>query len=403
MRLQVNKRTITIISIFLIIFTSTSFLCKNYFREVINLGICFCSIVLVLLMNKQTEIDRKLWNNFMLIIVLTFSLCLLHNDDIKSMVYSILSMFVMFLFVCEVPLETFREYYCKIMVFVSAFGIIAFIVYLVAPSIIYLFPSLTNTAGYSAYNLIFAVIYPSSKLPRLYGFCWEPGAFQTLVNFAIVMTIFRNDENKSRNLFILYTALLLTGSTTGYVVGIICFCLFLLRDYNGTLNRSLKFVILAVSVITVVFLIYPYLPTEINGISFGLKKISRFLEGTSTTQSHDSASVRFDSVYYPLQLFFSHPILGGGYSGLRELTDNMVHRMLTCTAINYFAVYGILYGSIIVSGWYGFCRKITKYRLQAYLALAAFLIAIFSEQYMDYPIMNLFILYGLSNRGIYDE
>lgn len=391
------------ISVFLILYASTSFYCKNYYSETEN-TIIFLSALLLLFIAYKGRIQRKIVSNgimiikFLFIIVIGLVSSVLNRDEPKLILYEIIVYILALLFISVMKIEEFKIAFIDIMVFVSGFTIITYFMYLIFPNLFVLFPVLPSS-GQVVYNLGFSIIRRGAGIFRAYGFFWEPGAFQTFINFAIPLLVYDPYQNsKKLKLFILFIALLLTFSTTGYIVGVVNLLIVFTKDKNYETNKFFKLVFTIIIIILFIYLIYPIIPESISGVSFGFSKIRRFLQGTSI-DAYDSSSVRFDSIYYPLQLFFSKPIFGTGFSGLDDLGSVMLHTMVTCTPVNYFAVHGFFYGIIIITAWYTFCRTIVSSSISRSLIFLVYILAMFSEQYMNYLIMNLFILYGLLNQA----
>lgn len=403
-----TKRQENIIAIltFLLFYCSIGYYCKNILPEKINILICTISISGIIgCSGAKFKVQTKMLYIFFCFSVLGLISSLFAGDSFTFVLYPIINLFLAMLYAANVPIELFKKIYIRIVTIISFISILCGILYYIVPSLFQLFPVTVNTAGNGVYNLLLLVM-PVSGNFRLQGFAWEAGVFQLLINFSLLFLITDNNwtrQNK-RRLVILAVALVLTFSTTGYIVGLINVLLFLMRNYNGSVSHIKKVFLAIICIIILLYLVIPFIPTTINGVSFGLAKIQRFLQGVSTSTNMDSASVRFDSIYYPMKLFFQHPFIGAGYRGINSLGEIMHHTMTTCTIVNYFAMYGGLYGLLIIATFWKFAKRLTIHSMTAFLILAELLLVSFSEQLVNYLIIDilLFLSVSLKNKRLDD-
>ena len=113
-----------------------------------------------------------------------------------------------------------------------------------------------------------------------------------------------------------------------------------------------------------------------------------------------SASVRYFSVTKVFSAFLRSPLYGWGYNGLIELTWEFTRGMNTCTFINWFAVYGMMFGFIMLAGIIRFTRLISSKMIYRSI-IVVFLFGItLTENYIHCPIIFILVLYGyLINRS----
>ena len=392
-----QEKLCILLSTFTILYVSTSYVCKNLLSETVNTAIMAIALVPVLCVRKRIHLHRTSLLSFGLLSLISIMSSLFSHDTVKMIIYPCLILAIALIFSSVITIDEFKEAFSRIMVFVALFSILVYVVYYIYPNLIFSMPKITNTSGNEAYNLLFAVVSPMSFY-RSEGFFWEPGAFQTFLNLSIPIIAFSTEEKRKRRimLMVLYIAVLLTFSTTAWIVGILNLMIILMDNPENRKRKKTKWLLALIVVAMLVLLCIKYLPKTIGGSTFGIEKIRVFLNGTSRG-SFDSSSVRFDSIYYPFQLFLRNPILGAGYSGLYSITLNMYHNMLTCTPINYFAMYGIIYGAFVLVFIMNYCKTINRNRLISVLLLLAFLLSIFSEQYVNYAILDVFIIYGTQN------
>jgi len=391
---KLERKSITLAT-FMILFASTSYFCKNTLSETTN--ICLMMIgMMPLLLFRRIRISTKVFVMVVVLCLISVFSSVLAGDEFKLILYPCLTFFVAIVYCSLVTLDEFKFAFSNIMVFTAGFAICAYLLYIFLPNLVMGMPTITNTSGRFAYNLLFAVITPRSFY-RSEGFFWEPGAFQTFINIAIPMAFFsKNSQNKKRNLVVLYIALVLTFSTTAWIVGFFNLIYIIWGNDNYKNNKETKSLLGLVLLAIIGLILVEYLPSNFGGTTFGIEKIRSFLNGPSNG-TFDSASVRYDSVYYPLLLFLDNPLFGAGYVGMRSLSENMLHNMLTCTPMNYFAMYGFVYGILIMWLLFSYCKTFHQKKIVGALIFLALLLTTFSEQYVNYAIVDVLIIFGASN------
>ena len=222
---------------------------------------------------KDIVINIKLLIPFGGLCFLSLFSSLYAGDTLKEMIYPIITLFIALVFVSNVDSATFRKAYIDVMVFLALYSIVVYLIYLAVPELIECMPVIVNSNGGKAFNLIFAVVSQHAFM-RSDGIFWEPGVYQTFLNLAIPMVIFEN--KKYWKLIVLYVALLFTLSTTAYLVGLLNLVFILLNYYSKKKNGYFKaFFIILLGIIAVIIAI-PFMPKTINGVDFGINKITNF-------------------------------------------------------------------------------------------------------------------------------
>ncbi|MBQ8523588.1 MAG: hypothetical protein IJ457_03085 [Clostridia bacterium] len=386
-----RNKSILYISTFLILYASTSFFCKNLLSESVNICICLVAVAAVIATNLPVRVNRNAALVFVMLSIIGVVSSLLASDSTIFLAYPIISMGIALMYVSCVSFDEFRNVYVTIMVFLCAFAVAVYIITLFFPFIIRLMPVMVNKSQSRAYNFLFAIVRDTSFV-RVEGIFWEPGAFQTFICLALLMLANGRSRYKRVKILILYTALLFTFSITGYIAGYIALILLLFKSESKSRFKMIKILLTLGAFVIVGVIVLNMLPDTLGGVRFGLDKITEFLSGTSDERV-TSASVRFDAIYYPLNLFADNPVIGAGRSGLEGLSENMLHGMFTCTPINYFAMYGIFYGAVAMYCYYK-AVSVSSYTFYNAIAFSVFLVTVLSEQYVSYPIINLFLMYG---------
>ena len=389
-----NKEWTSIFVIFIVLYVSTSFYCKNILSESENMLIATAAVLFCTA--KRWPFRISILQFFFCTVFSLISLIssILADDKEKLVIHSILVMFCAFVLTSIISFDEFKKCFSWIMVAVCACSLCTFLIQIFAPDSLTIFPKISRPGGFSVYNQFFCVTPIYNRFLRAYGFFWEPGAFQTFINAAIVFVIFGKEMHRVAKLIILYIALALTFSTTGWFVGFVNLAILILVNYHKSGKSFLPLLWMPLLFVGIIAgLIFS--PDNIDGVMFGTAKLEAFMDGPSHG-SVNSSSVRYDSIYYAIKLFFQSPVIGCGFNGVTDMTQTMYHSMFTCTPLNYFAMYGIFYGTIVGYCIFQIARSLTSFRydILAILIFVSFMVSTFSEQYVNYLIMDIFIMYG---------
>lgn len=182
------------------------------------------------------------------------------------------------------------------------------------PSI--LFPYINWGRGHWGY-----LIYSYTEDPRNYGIFYEPGVYQVLLNTALYLLLFRNDElllkKKSNqiNLIIILLAISTTGSTTGYISMIIILAGFLIKNHNAhaTLKKYEKQLILIV-LFMICFIAFDYIRNGSNSF-LSMYVIEKFNETDITTGNFNyntSGGARLFIIDQAIEALGRNPLFGVG-------------------------------------------------------------------------------------------
>jgi len=376
------------VSLFLMLYGSIGYVSRYHFKGSFGFVICVIGVLLACLCTKP-KINISSFITLGALSALGAVLGFIHGDGVKRIVIDVLSLVIAFAWICFVDFEAFKRAFLDVFLFTSVYGIAAWITYSVFPQAISIFPKMP-CGVLDAYDLFFCVIRDIRSGPlRLYSFAWEPGAYQTFLNIAILIAGMQK-KHRLINLAILYTALVLTFSTTGYIVGIMNIAI-LIFAVNIDNKQKIKKYILIASAAGLVFLA---VATATGITQYVFNKVLGMFDGLSSN-GVSTSSARVDSLFYPLVAFINNPLLGVGQSGLDEIRSTLPHSVLSCTPTNYLAIYGIFYSAIIGACWYKFIKLIVgKNRFIIIAGLISFIVSIISEHYVTYITMNMFILYG---------
>lgn len=265
--------------------------------------------------------------------------------------------------------------YLNVMYYLAVLSLFFYSSYLIIPSFYKSLPVVGR--GYVNFIIFVQDMRPHNYFPRNSGMFWEPGAFVTFLVIALLIEITKKNSN-NRRLFLLIAAIVTTFSTTGYMA--LAGCMFmLLSQKKAGINRRL-YVGILMSMIAMVLLLNQEIFFSTKGSTVLGKLISL---KNQDYREYSSIGVRVNSVVKPLQYFVKSPLIGYGRKNLTELLIKDTFGMLTCTPVNWFAMYGLFIGSYMTYFLYRFSKKMTKGIRERILFFSIFFIVLCSENYVD--------------------
>lgn len=398
---MIKREMIKKISLFFILFLTSSFvICNDIWSSTVT--ICLWILVLAMLLFNSQIIDKKLaFIMFLLVISMGIS-TLINHENFRTYVALSFSYFVILLFVSQYNISEFIDSYVYVLKLICVISLIGYMAFLIVPEL-HNFFVVTNLADLKATNLVLYIDTANNK--RNMGMFWEPGAFQTFINLALMFEVSKENPNKI-NVVIFVLTVLTTYSTTGYIGLLFIGLLFFVR--KGT-NIKAKIVLLVLAIAFMLIIFFNgtinslLFASSINGQSTVFGKIIQFFNGNRSSVVLDSASVRYNAIFEIAKTIKEKPILGYGYSGLRERTYEYTYGMNTCTFLNWFATYGILFGIVALIGSKRFSEKLNVGFLARVTGIMILFILTMSENYVNNAMIVMIILYGYRENYAYDK
>lgn len=359
---------------------------NNYSRVTI---LTFAIVFIYLLTYKKYVVcDCKQIAIVFLITIILFDIII--NNDFNFSHYWGLSMLIISSAIVSITisLEDFCEYYNKIIFWLSLISIPFFLLGYFFPHIVGSFPTINyllndGTTGYKN-GLLYLYRY-DPRLSFQTGFIknnsifWEPGAYQGLLNLALIFEIKAQNSNRFR--LLVYTICLITTFST---TGILCGMLILIAALLLKKNRQ-KFNINLSTVLIILIFLVVILSFNAN-IIFG-----KLFAGNA---SYSSFLERYSGTINDINIFNNSNFLGIGYTkfGLQSLGSS---NGITST----FAQYGLIFGSIVLIGLVSFIFKITKETFEIIIFSLVFIIILTTESFMIKPLFFSLMFYGF---GLHD-
>lgn len=364
----------------------------------------------ILLSFKKQIVSEKMLFILLVLILNTIITTAYWGDEIKQVVLTTVYVLSAVIFVESFGFRDFMNSYVKLLYFLCVCSLILWIVFMIAPSLIERLPQITNSQGIKAATIIVSTIYRAENvgIARNQGIFWEPGAFQTYINIALMFTLFcaPDGRKKTKHIIVYIITIFTTFSTAGYSVGLILSSVYLLNSmFDENKKNSTKYkTLLAFVVVALIFwIIYNNLSSALQYQLFG--KVDEYF-GNLDKNNNSSTGVRMNSVIYSIQAFLQSPIIGNGVRGMnifKESIGMFDSSIGTCTPVNWFSYYGVVFGCIMNYGLFKFSKKITNKTLTQIALFVVILVAISSENYFRNPSILILSLLGFKADTKYDS
>lgn len=300
------------------------------------------------------------------------------------------------LFLCsKIPFKKYSVAFNNALCFISICATFLTLLAYIVPSLVYRLPYITNKVGIKFYTILFAGLDKRSInnfAIRTGGVFWEPEVFQMYLNIAILYELFVLNCNIKR-LFILIFAMILTFSTTGYIVFawiILTYYLFF-KTGNYSKNRlAWNYLILFIFVIS-------------SFLFLNFSSIASNVFGKLTDKTNGSTFVRQASVFINLEIARDNPLTGIGMDIMedeferRSFASTLVYgwtRQNTNTLLYQYSAHGIPFGLVFTMGTYLFGNLISKKKSIVFCVFIMIVLLYIGENLTVSMFPYIFILYG---------
>lgn len=365
-------------------------------------GLLGCILIPLLTVGSVRYIKRdnplKYSTLFVTIIVISG---IINNESLVTTISRIISIIAAYAIVENFSLKRFLRVFSNFMYIVTIVAIVVEIMAYTIPGIFAIFPTVTNTAGKPFYSFFIGSIELSEMgrtLIRSNGVFWEPGAFAIYLTFNIIIELFAFESINIKRLVVSCLGVILTFSTTGYIVLAVIAIAFLLSSRSKGYSHNVKFLIW-ISVIGIsAFAIASESNYIINGVFGKLLNLS----------TNSSATTRFSSLFNGMKVALSHPIFGvagntGQYMSMIISGANAKYTIggtiISNTIVGLSASYGLIVGFIFVLGYLKYAREIANSRITAFLIFFAIVLAYSGERFFSF-MPFVFSMYGIGGENV---
>lgn len=381
---------------FALLYLTSAF--ANFFS---NTSVLVLLIVIGLFLISINKFDMNLKNDTVILILMIFInitiTTILRGDDIKQLLLWIIFIFVSIAIVTVVRGDRLLNCYVHTIYFLCMAALALWLAFLLVPSVVERLPIVTNQNNYSAYTIIVATIYKAGnvEIARNQGIFWEPGAFQTFINIALIITLFYNKLiiNKKKYTTVFVLTVITTFSTAGYLVMsliIITYIIYCILS-RSVVRAEIKIALVLMIALFVFLFAYQNMPDNIKYQLFG--KVTAYFDGGYNANS-SSTGTRLNSIVMSFKAFLSSPVFGCGVNDMENITEQFGSSIGTCTPLNWFSYYGIIMGVSMNLGLWKFSKEFRTNKLVNILLFLSIIFSISSENYWRNPSILIFILMG---------
>ena len=267
-------------------------------------GLLGCILIPLLTAGSVRYIKRdNVLNYSTLLITIIVISGIINDESLVTTISRIISIIAAYAIVENFSLKRFLIVFSNFMYFVTIVAIVVEIFAYLIPGVFSLLPTVTNTAGKAFYTFFIGSMELTEMgraLIRSNGVFWEPGAFAIYLTFNIIIELFAFETINIKRLLVSCLGVLLTFSTTGYIVFVVVTIAFLLSSRSEGYSRNVKFLIWLSVIGVSVFAIATESNAIIDGVFGKLLNLS----------SNSSATTRFSSLFNGMKVALSHPVFG---------------------------------------------------------------------------------------------
>lgn len=400
---MVNKKELVTVmfsyfTIFILINLSGNIYCTSfYYKESSILFTGFVTLFYIFNKGINTSLfcikDGSLYLLGFSLLSFIISMSLTGIDDLYV---GILLMIVNAILICNViTVEKFILHFINIMLFLSLISIICFTIYQNYPNIALLFPKTDAIASTNYYNAIFYVFQSIASADnftptlRNNGIFWEPGAFQTMINLALLLFInfhYKNSGTLKKIVVIVlfsYT-IYTTKSSVGFLLlALILVYLFFIQRHTLFIKfkkNQVKFlyVIICLLCITSLYFLVEYTINRYSGMG---GEFGNILYTLNWRLSLDKITyIVNEDIFY----FF-------GISA--AVVDQSVPELWNSIVYSFLA-YGIPFSLLMIFGYFRFSLLMKKAWPLMFVTL---IISFCVEDYFITPFFIVLLIYGVND------
>ncbi len=355
----------------------------------------YCVIFILLLMKFGKKILVHQSTLYMFVILMAIFSTALVNFDFRldGYGYQIMIIALAFLITQFLKIKQFLFIFNRYVYIICIISILVFIVANSFSWVLFYFPINENVAGHRFVNLYIGALFLDTDTIRNTGIFREPGVFMIYILMGIIIELFYCDKINIKHLSSYFIALITTFSTAAFIILFVLCIGYLLRE-NSKVPAKYKFLIL--------FFI---------GIFIGILIFNDVIYATVFSKLHPdtanpSSFSRLVSIVSDFRTFMDNPILGSGYSNYSVLFQAHSEQYLgvfipglcsTNTFMYIFAMYGFLYGAILIFAFWRLTARFTEVMRVQFVLFLSFLL-MFSNECMNLSLLfNTLVFFGLKS------
>ena len=361
---------------------------------VLGNGVCFVLefvLIISIFIRKQSVIDKKVYRIVLLLILMQLLAIAFGSSYLALDLGNVLTLIISLVFVSAISFKEFAIRYVKLLYFVSCFSLVTFVLNQFVPSLFLFFPEIDATA--KAVNVFFSIVPTNmGNYIRNFGAWGEPGMYGVYLILACILELFYFKNKKKNYILVFFISIISTFSTATYISALILVLVFIW--HSPSFKTQNKIELLVVSVILMIFVISYALTAEGNGYVFA--------KLTETDSESGTTFERIRAVETAIKLLTDYFPFGCGW-GVYSYYLLKEDTIMTATPINWFTVYGLVYGLIMNYALFLGVKKISLSFMQAVGITLAIYSCIISQEVSSVFISVIPILYAIKNSDITTE
>ena len=321
-----------------------------------------------------------------LIFAIPFLSCIVNNEPYDNYIYRGVIMLSAAFLALVFNTKRFFEIYNKIMKFLTLWSCSVWLISVLFPTFIKMFPIISNYESRDYYFVLFSNVSYFENISRNLGIFREPGVYTIFLIVALIGEILILDNKRKKlNIVLFCIGLFTTLSTAGYILlfALAAYYLFIYHD-------SIKESVIILFAIVLGFLV---------AYQFGMLDMvfEKFSDGTNTYGSWFS---RMSSITENIEITLANPVFGIGRYALYDITlavDGVYTADAnTNTILIGSAAYGVVFGILTLLSCLRFSYYICKKRIFSTIVIFLILIAALSNEDMGQNYLYyLIVFYGL--------
>ena len=391
--IRFSKSTLYVALVFLAIYCSHDTLLFGTNVDdrflLIRKAIPFLLLICLILLKPVFQISRADLPAYLLLLLLPIISCLINSEDMNNYIYRAAIMCAALMLLVTGSKNEFIAVYNKILYFLSIWSLVTYLLMLLLPQIVRMFPTIVNSAGAAHYFMGFSVMNSNLHygMVRNCGIFREPGVFCVMLTIAMICEMVVLKSLRGKYILVYTAAMITTYSTAGYIILIGLYTYYLLIEKN--IQHKGRYICLVLVTLVII-------GTQTDLLSRDGAIFDKFVKGSN---SYGSWLARLRSVTQSISITLENPIFGIGRYALYDtvLGRTGVYRAVdnTNTILVGFAAYGILFGLLLTWGCWRFVRKNCQGRLAAGTLFIVLLMALSNEDFGQNILFYYIVFDGL--------
>ncbi len=356
-----DKRTsiIPAMVIFGFLYLNCSMYAVEVFSTPVKAAGSFVLIMILLVSKRHVVLTQKRNLNHVFLcagalFLLSVISMLINTPNTNNDIPTLISLFEAVCLCLILQRDEFETAYINAVVAISIIALVSFSLLFVAPSVLQLFPLRLWHTTITFRDLGFAAVADAQYL-RNNGMFYEPGQMAFYLNLAIAFWFMRKGNEKKWKVVLICVAVISTLSTAGLICAILLVLGYSAVGYRrGKLSlrgfkapRIIFLCILVTAGFAAFYLIAP------ENFDYFVRKFSEIdFSNSGITEGTGSGFERWRAVLIALNAISTNPIFGIGGMGIGQYgLQNMIS---TAAFLNWFGLYGFVYGLICCIAYFAF-------------------------------------------------